>query len=387
MKYIHELYRNFKKLQKRKRGKFRDLFIIELLDKNRSIIKTILIVFTVIFLIFIVFIDIPRFKNGILFDLPAYIWIFSGRVSIFTFSFLALIVSFIFKPVITKSNYRPIRILQQIIASIITLALIVNAVGDYILTGSIETYIGVFLAIGILFQMTDIYSFFFFFLSFLLFIGTLAMVTPGDGFIPITLFVNCFSFSLFSFIISRISYYSELNKFYQKMIIVEQKDKLEELSTVDQLTKVYNRRKFNDLISNEIERANRYKHRFAVVMFDIDHFKQVNDTYGHQTGDSVLVEICSLVKNNLRKTDSIIRWGGEEFVVIAAETTLPNARILGEKLKALVSSHTFPEVGLITASFGISDYINSETAETLMKRVDSALYSAKEKGRNRVEIA
>ena len=386
MNYFHWLISNYRKLRNRKQGKYRKLFILELATKNRTNIKTVLFLLAFIFFFSILFIDLPRYLNGALFQSTAYRWIFIGRISVFLFSVLVLSLSFIIKPSITIRSMYSVRAVQRTIISLVTLGLLTNAVGDFLLSGNIETYIGVFLALGILIQMTDFFSFLFFFLGFLLFNTILLFLSPGHSFIPVFQFLNCFSFSLLSFMASRITFYAELNRFHQKMIIVEQKEKLEELSTIDQLTKTYNRRKFDELISGEIERANRYKHNFSVIMFDVDHFKQVNDRYGHQVGDKVLVEISSLVKRNLRKTDSIIRWGGEEFVVIAAETILPNAGILGEKLRELIHSHIFPGPGHITSSFGITDYIKGETADTLMKRVDKALYAAKENGRNRTEV-
>ncbi len=385
MGYFTATKSKFKKLKNRENGKYKENFRTELLKLNRARIRMLTPILAVIFIVFIIFIDIPRFQNNTLLESTGFIWIAVGRVFVFILSILTLVLSFLTKIKGQTNKNFLVSIFQKIVVSLMFLALMANAIGDYLILGSIETYIGISLAFAILIFMADGYSFLFFLLNYLLFIGVIDLLTPEESFMATTLFTNCFSFSLFSFAVSRINYYSALNTFHQKMIITEQKDKLEELSTIDQLTKVFNRRKFDDLISAEIDRANRYKHRFAVIMFDIDHFKKVNDTYGHHVGDSVLIEMSSIIKNNLRKTDSIIRWGGEEFIVLASETTLPNAAVLGEKLRKLVSTHNFPEVGQVTSSFGISEYIYSETADTMMKRVDSALYAAKDNGRNRVE--
>ena len=387
MENYRQLFSEFKKLRNWKQGKYKDLFALDLLRKNRSNIKIILIMLLFVYPFYILLIDLPRYTNGTINTNRAYIWIFSGRMSIFSFSLIALIGSFIFHPEITEKNRISVWLIQRTITILIAASLLVNAVGDYLLMGSIETYIGVFLALAVLIQMEDVFSFFFFFLTFLTFLGILIFLSPDHSLLPATLFTNCLSFSFLSFIVSRITYYSELNRFRQKMIIVEQKEMLQELSSIDQLTKAYNRRKFDDLIANEIERANRYENRFSVLMLDIDHFKDINDTYGHIIGDEVLKEISRVVKENLRRSDSLIRWGGEEFVIIAVETTLPNALILGEKLRMLISAYNFPEVGRITSSFGVSSYRNGDSMDSLMKRVDDALYAAKKNGRNKVESA
>lgn len=385
MRYFSDLKCKYNKLKNRETGNHKKLFQADILRANRARIKVISTILAVLFIFFIVFIDLPRYQNGTLFVTTGFIWIALGRISIVILSIISLVISSLINIKRKNSSHLLVSISQKTLVSIMFFAIMSNAVGDYFITGSIETYIGISLAFSILVFMSDGYSFLFFFINFLIFIGIIQSFNSNDSFVTTALFTNCFSFSLFSFVVSRINYYAKLNSFHQKLLIVEQNNKLEELSTIDQLTKVYNRRKFDDLIAAEIDRANRYKHRFALIMFDIDHFKHVNDTYGHHVGDTVLIEISSLVKNNLRKTDAIIRWGGEEFVVIASETTLPNAAVLGDKLRVLISKHNFNPGGQITSSFGISEYIYSETAETIMKRVDSALYTAKKNGRNRIE--
>lgn len=120
---------------------------------------------------------------------------------------------------------------------------------------------------------------------------------------------------------------------------------------------------------------------------DVDHFKQINDTYGHHVGDSVLVEVAFILKNNLRKTDVVGRWGGEEFIVVCPETQLTNATHLAEKLRNKIEDHQFSDVEkTITASFGVSAYRVDDTVESLIKRVDGALYFSKRNNRNCVTV-
>ena len=122
-------------------------------------------------------------------------------------------------------------------------------------------------------------------------------------------------------------------------------------------------------------------------MFDIDHFKRINDTYGHDIGDDVLVNLSELVKTCIRETDIFARWGGEEFMLLLPHTTMLNASKLAERIRAIIEKNNFPTVGTITSSFGVTQYVNTDTAETFTKRVDRALYKAKETGRNRVIAA
>jgi diguanylate cyclase (GGDEF)-like protein len=122
-------------------------------------------------------------------------------------------------------------------------------------------------------------------------------------------------------------------------------------------------------------------------MFDIDHFKSVNDTYGHHAGDSVLCEIAALISKNVRLNDLFARWGGEEFMILVTNTVSDNARMFAEKLRHAIESHPFPDAGHVTCSFGVAQFQGDETADRFIRRVDAALYRAKARGRNRVEMA
>jgi diguanylate cyclase (GGDEF)-like protein len=124
----------------------------------------------------------------------------------------------------------------------------------------------------------------------------------------------------------------------------------------------------------------------SVIMFDLDHFKQVNDTYGHQTGDSVLVAVADLVRKAIRGPDILSRYGGEEFLVLCPETDLPGARSLAERIRKVTEEHLHDRAGRVTVSLGACLFRDEEDGATLLRRVDEALYAAKEKGRNRVEI-
>ncbi|POZ61008.1 sensor domain-containing diguanylate cyclase [Chromobacterium alticapitis] len=162
---------------------------------------------------------------------------------------------------------------------------------------------------------------------------------------------------------------------------------LEISARTDRLTSLYNRYQLDLVITGEFQRFRRYGKPFSVLLADCDQFKQVNDAYGHQAGDSVLIDLARLLQSNIRATDTLGRWGGEEFLAILPETTLDSAAQLAEKLRAIVAAHAFPAVGHKTASFGVAQIQPAENIKDLVGRADKALYQAKEKGRNRIETA
>jgi diguanylate cyclase (GGDEF)-like protein len=167
--------------------------------------------------------------------------------------------------------------------------------------------------------------------------------------------------------------------------INKQLNLFESLATVDTLTQIYNRQKFNEILSVEIKRSKRYERTLSLIIFDIDHFKDVNDTYGHLEGDEVLKSISKLVKSLIRESDFLARWGGEEFTILLTETDLDGAIILAEKLRSKIEETVFGVVGDKTCSFGVSEYKDNSINE-FIKEADSSLYFIKENGRNAIGI-
>lgn len=161
---------------------------------------------------------------------------------------------------------------------------------------------------------------------------------------------------------------------------------LEQMASTDALTKLFNRSKLNDVLEKEIALSRTVPSPLCVIFLDIDHFKKVNDTYGHDIGDRVLIEMANIIRSSIRTGDIAARWGGEEFMITLQATSLANAAIVGEKLRTRVEEHLFESVGRITISLGITEYINGESEDSFIKRVDEALYEAKESGRNRVVV-
>ncbi|MCT4663546.1 MAG: diguanylate cyclase [Tissierellales bacterium] len=168
-------------------------------------------------------------------------------------------------------------------------------------------------------------------------------------------------------------------------ILVKSHNKLKQSSSHDFLTKAYNRHKFLEMTLNEVERYKRYNEKFSIVMIDIDHFKNVNDTYGHSAGDRVLVELSKLVQDAIRSTDVFARWGGEEFICLLPNTKKKDAIVFAEKIRLSIEKYDFKEVGSITASFGVADINIDVSIARLIESADEALYRAKNNGRNRVE--
>jgi len=164
-------------------------------------------------------------------------------------------------------------------------------------------------------------------------------------------------------------------------------ERLLTLSTTDSLTTAFNRRYLLHVIDSEISRAARYNAVFSLIMLDIDHFKNVNDTYGHDAGDEVLIVIVQTMQTKIRKNDVLARWGGEEFIILLSGTGLDNAKIFAEKLLSEVRSLVFEKSGKITASFGVTEHRLNETADSVLKRVDELVYIAKSEGRDCVRYA
>lgn len=159
---------------------------------------------------------------------------------------------------------------------------------------------------------------------------------------------------------------------------------------VDPLTGAHNRAAMNDTIEREVELAHRHKSALSIIMFDLDHFKQINDNYGHITGDDVLRECVQICNQALRSTDMLFRFGGEEFVVILPGVNANGAGLAAERLRAVIEKHAFQSNQStipVTISAGISSLTMRENAQDMMDRADKALYSAKNDGRNQVKCA
>ncbi|MFH1378931.1 MAG: diguanylate cyclase [bacterium] len=184
----------------------------------------------------------------------------------------------------------------------------------------------------------------------------------------------------------------KLTQTFNSMIrkIHEAQQKLVTQTITDQLTGLYNFRYFQEYLNDEVSRAARYKHSFAILIIDIDHFKHYNDTQGHPLGNMILKEVSSILRDSLHREDFVARYGGEEFVVILPETDINGAKAAGERLRNAIEQSPFPgeksqPSGKLTISIGGAIFPHdSEAGKALLEKADKALYQAKSKGRNRV---
>jgi diguanylate cyclase (GGDEF)-like protein len=158
-------------------------------------------------------------------------------------------------------------------------------------------------------------------------------------------------------------------------------------ATTDPLTGLFNRLKFNETLGTEMARAKRQKTPLSLMLYDVDHFKAINDNHGHQVGDAVLVNLSKFVLQRIRPSDLLARWGGEEFIILAPGSDGQMAYQAAERLRVALLQLEFDNVGALSCSFGVSQYRDGDTAASMLARADAALYRAKIGGRNRVELA
>jgi diguanylate cyclase (GGDEF)-like protein/hemerythrin-like metal-binding protein len=166
----------------------------------------------------------------------------------------------------------------------------------------------------------------------------------------------------------------------------EQVSELRRITSTDLLTGAWNRAHFERVVATEVERSRRFKQPVSLLFLDIDHFKRINDSYGHQAGDEVLRELVGVIRGTVRSIDSIFRWGGEEFAVLAGATGYRTSAVLAERIRMAVALHQFPTVGSVMVSLGVAEHIVGEATERWFRRVDEALYRAKNNGRNQTCI-
>lgn len=167
-------------------------------------------------------------------------------------------------------------------------------------------------------------------------------------------------------------------------LLAEKNKELERISVTNQLTDLFNRSKMDRELMLEHDRARRYQRTFSIIMLDVDHFKSINDRFGHQAGDTVLKEIAAILKERIRSSDIPGRWGGEEFLIICPETNLPGAHRLAEDIRDYIEQYGFSVDASVTISAGTAELQDNEDTHALLRRADNNLYVAKSEGRNRI---
>ena len=160
--------------------------------------------------------------------------------------------------------------------------------------------------------------------------------------------------------------------------------KMKDLASIDDLTKIYNRYYFFNIFNQQLEKLKSDKTIFSLIMFDLDHFKNVNDTYGHDVGDYVLNETCRVVEKDLRENDTFARIGGEEFLILLPNTNIEDAFYIAQRIRQNIEQHKFKDIPKLTISLGVAEANEPILSTELLKKVDLALYKAKKEGRNKV---
>ncbi len=210
-----------------------------------------------------------------------------------------------------------------------------------------------------------------------------------NGFWDKTAFTRFF---MASFTVVYTAYFFESSSVaaYQTILEIREKEKiylnkLENLSVTDQLTGLHNRRYFDDHFEIEKQKVGRYNNDLCLIMIDIDRFKAINDRYGHPVGDKVLKEFSLLLRKNIRNSDILSRWGGEEFIILLPGTSIDNSILIAEKIRKAIAADQFKKIGKLTASFGVSKVDASTVSNReAIHHADKALYQAKHDGRNKV---
>ncbi|QKF77437.1 GGDEF domain-containing protein [Arcobacter defluvii] len=168
--------------------------------------------------------------------------------------------------------------------------------------------------------------------------------------------------------------------------LYEIQKKLEEQATVDELTKVYNRKSFNERLKEKIEMFRRYESNFCLALVDIDDFKKVNDTFGHDIGDEVLIKVCGIAKENIRNTDLIFRIGGEEFVILYPKTLIDEAFLSIEKITHIIKNENIIKNHQITLSVGLTQMKENDDEASIFKRIDDLMYISKKTGKDKITV-
>ncbi len=249
---------------------------------------------------------------------------------------------------------------------------------------SIHVYIIIVFAIAAFIYMQPLESLIMYFLVYWVFYLALPYYQLNTH-IRTILTVNALMMNIIAWILSRMVFRMRVNSFIDKKIILKKNIQLKDLSIRDSMTMLLNYKHIYEKLDEEVERAKRIGYPLSIIMMDIDDFKCINDNHGHLAGDSIIIKVAKILVDTCRTTDSVGRYGGEEFIIIMPGTALKDAVFLAERIRVAVETAEFEKGVSITVSGGIRE-LQDDTAEELIKKADQQLYAAKSKGKNRFEM-
>ena len=281
-------------------------------------------------------------------------------------------------------------LLQYIVVVVIMASGIAIVTFDQLVTTNITPVLLISIITGTIFLIRPITSFILFATSYMTYYYLIALTITNQQ-ILLSNRVNGITAIGIGFLLSLFLWHYNYINITQKRCIEMQQKKLEQMAYYDSLTDLPNRRLYEKLIKQEISLMQRYGHETVLIILDIDNFKKINDTYGHPVGDDILRQLADLLKSNVRDSDTVFRFGGEEFIILMPQTSLEGGYAFADRLRKLIMDKTFsigPITVQITSSFGITSMgdTNSQNLEGYYHLADRALYLAKQRGKNRVEI-
>lgn len=359
---------------------------------NFARMKLLLIIFIIIEILFILFNDIPYLIN----PSSNVIWNDSKYFILHSLNVLVSFIGIILIKRLTKYSENKFRLMNKLLIPILTTLIlssmaIINAL-DQAKPGNVSS---VFIANLIIFSAVimlrfplnlAVYS-----IPFLAYLSGL-VIFQNDTHLLSTNIINGFIFFLAIILISTEIYNSNYEKITQNIILKETNSKLNYISSHDPLTELLNRRSFSNQVSEKMRIIGEFKKIATLILIDVDHFKHVNDKFGHPVGDMVLKEVSNIIIKHIKATDLATRWGGEEFLIFLFQTSINEAYALAENIRLEIQNKVTEADKFqiqITASFGISLLKDnfSNSFDTSFKAADVALYKAKNQGRNQIVIA
>ncbi|NMA13983.1 MAG: GGDEF domain-containing protein [Clostridia bacterium] len=282
-------------------------------------------------------------------------------------------------------------VLQYIVVVVIMASGIAIVTFDQLVTTNITPFLLICIICGVIFLIRPLASFIIYATSYVTYYYLIAL-TITDQQVLLSNRVNGITAIGIGFLLSFILWHYNYTNIIQKRRIEIQQKQLEQMAYYDPLTDLPNRRLLEKLIKREFSSMKRYGHETVIIILDIDDFKKINDTYGHPVGDNILMQLADLLKNNVRKSDTVARFGGEKFIILMPKTSVEEGYVFAERLRKLIMEKRFT-IGTvtlgITSSFGVSPMrdISSQALEDYYFLADRALYLAKQSGKNRVEKA